>query len=146
MLPLAHAWQKNNALLPQLPPDLARVAREPRVGVVERGYQVIGWTRLSPASVFFQTSTPGHVVRVSDGRVRVEVAQDGNVTFSGSVCANDAECASHTQAPLPVGASPPSTPARRRIPRRLSPVSVSECTLAFLSTAPARPLPVLTPH
>ena len=62
-----------------------------------------GWTRLSPTSIYFQTTTQGHVVLVSNGRVQVQVVEAGNITFTGGVCANNAECA-------PAPTAPPRTP------------------------------------
>lgn len=83
----------NVRFVSKLPPDLVPFAREIRRGEsIKTGYQVIGWTRLSLTSIFFRTSTPGHIVRISNGRVQVEVVEGGNVTFSSTVCADDAEC------------------------------------------------------
>ena len=84
-----------NVRFRRVPPDFA--SYKPLLnGVLEVGYQITGWGRLSPTSVIFQTATAGHTILISGGSVKVQLVRDGNVTWSGSVCASNAQCA-----PLP---------------------------------------------
>jgi hypothetical protein len=119
----------------RLPPEYA--ARAGLVGgVIETGYQITGWTRLSPTSLIFKTATPGHEILISEGHVKVQIVRDGNITWSDSVCVDNAQCAPPQPTTWWTLRPAPPPPLRAPCSTREARAGARRC----VSTLPRRPI------